>query len=245
MKLLWLSAFLLILAACTKKETELLSLKSEIIGKVITVSELGDLTHDYAGITLTVEGSDPLITVTTDTSGSYSIKGLPLGNYNFTFSRQGYGDLAQTIRSIGGDKPRNLTHYMYQKTSLVVTNYTTEFNGRTLLIKGSIQHNYPANRMSYYGLIWPMIAVYLNNKPEVSDRNYLILKNSRALQNDPSKFEFSYFVDSSVFPSGSTIYVAMYGRSVSFYNTIYDFDKDASYNTGAGARSEVKSIVVP
>src|SRR6218665_2637722 len=78
---------LLLLAGC----------KEEIIHEMVPKGTLVGYTQDtysytpLANALITLEGTDPLITVNSDDKGKFTVTDLIMGTYNIVFSKPGYG----------------------------------------------------------------------------------------------------------------------------------------------------------
>lgn len=89
---------------------------------------------DHSGVKVTLEGTDPQISTTTDAAGKFSIVNLLSGTYHITFSKPGFQN--RTIFSyqfLGGNVPTffNETPYLSQISTTKVTSllvYVTEEN---------------------------------------------------------------------------------------------------------------------
>ena len=83
--------FLLIiisLVACNKEEDTVTT--SSISGKVKLYDD-GNSNLDNNDMTITVEGTSPLLSAKTDQNGDYSIQNVPFGSYTLQFNKTGYG----------------------------------------------------------------------------------------------------------------------------------------------------------
>lgn len=243
--LFWYSLVFLLTLGCTKKEILQIDFKGDLELKVFTYSELGTLINDKADIEITIEGSNPEIKVLTDTSGSCTIKDLPIGTYNLIFAKNGYGiSKIQGLKFFGGDTPYNRSISIVRKSTTRIISYDLSISGNNLLLSGIITHQYPVTGYISYPYYWPGLLVYLSDSPTVSSTNFLSSYNFYSDKDIDTKFSTSMNLNASLFPTGRTIYVIIYGRG-RMSTLVYDYEKDISYDTSTGVPSEIKSIVVP
>jgi hypothetical protein len=236
---------LLLFSGCTKKEFQSLNFNGDLTGKINTYTEYNAIIKDNANILVTLEGSDPLITGLTDTSGTYIIKDIPLGTYNLIFSKDGYGTLKyEDFEFIGSDKPRVYSSFMDRKSTTKINNYTLAISGTTLTISGSISHHYPKSVEHGYPYYWPGIIVYLARSANVSYTNNVYTISLNSDQNNDTTFNYETYLPSIAFPHGSQLYAIIYGQNNMSY---YEYDYVTGYYSDPclGTPSEVKSIIVP
>ena len=72
-------------------------------GKVMLYDTLGKALTNLSGTTVTVDGTVPSISLTTDQDGSFNSPPFPSGIYNLTASKPGYGTMRIIqFRNAGG-----------------------------------------------------------------------------------------------------------------------------------------------
>lgn len=104
-----LIALVILTNACTGEQGESDSpapvQNGSMLGYITTYNEVFQFTPK-AGVEVSVEGSNPLISAVTDTSGRYEVKNVKAGTYNLIFKRIGYGEMRQFgLAHVGGDLP--------------------------------------------------------------------------------------------------------------------------------------------
>ncbi|MBN2347996.1 MAG: TonB-dependent receptor [Bacteroidales bacterium] len=82
----WMSTLAVIFCLLYGRVSEAQSLKQTIRGRIVDIDSKAPL----IGVTLFIEGSDPIIGTITDNEGIFSFKALPIGRYNIGVSYIGY-----------------------------------------------------------------------------------------------------------------------------------------------------------
>jgi len=243
---------LLLFSGCEKTEVSQLDLKGTLKGKVYTLDEFGDKNNDNENIVIQLEGSDPLISSITDSSGSYEIKDIPSGTYNLIISKEGYGEFQeQGIQIVGGNVPVYFDGLILEKSSTTIENLSLEIVNSTLVnIKGIVNHNYTIDHISN---IVPEIRYFIHNQSNPSCINYLRTGSVTINQDSGSQMEARIYIDMNLFPSGSKIYVIAYGYGSGYqysygYGYVYgyyDILSNQPIYSGLGTGSNIASITIP
>ncbi len=93
-----------------------------LVGFVKLYSEYGMIIEDRQGVTITVVGSDPEVSATTNSAGRYEIYNLQTGTYMLVFSKEGFSTDSLNQLFIGTPAP----DYIYPTTLVQVS--TTEIS---------------------------------------------------------------------------------------------------------------------
>ncbi|MEA1899022.1 MAG: carboxypeptidase-like regulatory domain-containing protein [Bacteroidota bacterium] len=235
--------FLLLFSGCEKSEIKQLDLKGTLKGKIYTLDEFGYQNSDNENIVIKLKGSEPLISIITDTSGIYEIKDIPSGTYNLIISKEGYGEYQrQGIQIVGGNEPLYFNGSIIEKSSTTIENLSLEIvNSTEVYLKGIVNHNYIIDQWSFWT---PAIRYFINNSNNPSDNNYLQTSSVSFNGDSGSQMESRIYIDMNLFPSGSKIYVIAYG-CYGFEYGYYDILSNQYKYSSLGTRSNIASITIP
>lgn len=78
-----------LLFSCTKDHWPPSLKKGDITGKVIMYDSMGVALSNHAGVLVTIDSTG--LSAITDATGAYSFKKVKAGQYNFSYSKEGYG----------------------------------------------------------------------------------------------------------------------------------------------------------
>ena len=119
---------LLLTQSCTEETIYKVGITGSLTGTVYSSSNTGSSV--LADATILLEGSDPLITLKSDTNGKYHVEGLRTGTYNVVISKDGYGTFrilgysfvgGENETSIGGVTLYQLPNMLIKEASVTVT----------------------------------------------------------------------------------------------------------------------------
>jgi hypothetical protein len=234
---------LLLFSGCEKSELEQLDLKGTLKGKVYTLDEFGYQNSDNENIVIQLEGSEPLISFITDTSGTYEIKDISSGTYNLTISKEGYGEYQrQGVQIVGGNEPLYFNGSIIEKSSTTIKSLSLEIvNNTEIYIKGIVDHNYIIDEWSFST---PAIRYFINNIENPSDNNYLQTGIVSFNGVSGSQLETQIYIDKNHFPSGSKIYIIAYG-CYGYENGYFDILSNQYRYSSLGTESNTASITIP
>lgn len=168
-------------------------------------------------MTITVEGTSPLITSKTDESGEFTIENVPFGTYNLLFDKTGYGMYKYFDASLTETgSPLNLTETfdLGQQSSLIITDFTAHISHGSIDYTGTTDPEGTAEAPKY-------IRIFYSADSTVSSSNYSYY--SEAYEITTHNFELpiaSEKLNEEGFASGSTIYMKVYGDA--YWNNSYD-----------------------
>lgn len=207
--------FFLILTLATgcKKEEERIPLSGKITGTIQTWDDKLVSTTDAEGFTVTIT-SLPNTSTTTDANGKFSFENLPYDQYDFSFTKSGYG----TFRIYGlthQNNPVGLTNIpligMGRTSTTTITNLEVKSN--TLNGEPGVSFNYaisPAPSTSSRAFV----RYFLGKTPDVSNTNYTAYSNVINFSNLSNNTGFTTTeLIGMGFQSGQTVYVKLYGDS--------------------------------
>lgn len=234
---------LFLFLGCEKSELGQPDLKGTLKGELYTLDEFGNQNNENENIALELEGSEPLLSVLTDSMGKYEIKDIPSGTYNLIISKDGYGEIQrQGIQIVGGNEYLYLNGSIIEKSSTTIENFTLEIvNGSGVSLKGIVNHNFIANEWGYTML---NIRYFIHNTDNPSDTNYLETGAVSFNGESGSILDAQIYIDKKNFPSGSNINVIVYGSSF-FESSYYDILSNQFIYTSLGTGSNIASITLP
>jgi hypothetical protein len=233
----------LVLWGCGKSETEQFDLKGTIKGKIFTYDEFGVPINDNQDVLVKLEGSEPLLSILTDSTGRYELNDIPTGTYNLVFTKEGYSEnQIQGLQVVGGDVPLYYNIAIVEHSGTKIENLSIEIaNNSQVYLRGDATHNFNNEPFSFPV---PAIRYFIHNSDNPSDLNYLQTGRFPISVQSGSQFNYKIYIDSNLFPSGSTIYLVAYGCS-SYEYTYYDILANKYRYIGLGTGSNIASVTVP
>jgi hypothetical protein len=213
-------------------------LTGSLVGFVTIYDEFGVAVADKSGVTITVDGTTPPLTATTNTNGKYQIDNLPTGTWDLVFSKTGcatYKSLGFSF--VGGVKPRVFNMILSQLTSTLITNLdVSQYSATQMSINLTIS---PATPAGYYRYI----RFYYSKNNPVTSTNYL--STSYLSTTSASLVNYLRSFDKATFPTGTTMYMVAYGES--YYSYGYQDLTSGLYNytTVNATGSNIVSVDVP
>jgi hypothetical protein len=204
------SILILLFSSCDKDEPVAPQLKGTLIGWVTLTDEFGRIPTDKGDAIVTIDGTIPQITATTDSTGKYQIDNLPEGTYDVIFSKNSYAT-TKTIGMVflGGDKPKIQSTTLSQPSTTLISDITTieDSSKKYVNLQGSISSNAP-NEFNFF------IRYFMSSIENVSNINYqstsLISVNAGV-----NKLNGGIGLDKHKFPPGTLVYIIAYGETVS------------------------------
>jgi len=196
------------LVACKKEEDK--ATTSSISGKVKLYDD-GNSNLDNIDMTVTVEGTAPLLSAKTDQNGEYSIQDVPFGSYTLQFNKTGYGTYKifdATLISTGGPLVISETVSLGQiSTTSIINKFLINVIQSTVEFKGTVD---PAGTTE----IPRYLRFFYSSNENVSSDNYSYYSD----QYEVSEALFQIIVtkeelNNMGFASGTTVYLKVYGDS--------------------------------
>ncbi len=207
-----------ILTSCDKEHSEnpenseRNGLKGDLIGWITAYNEFGVKYENRSGILVTLEGSNPLITATTDSNGKYQVFNLSQGTYNISVSKAGFTKtISQGFSFTGGaGTPRIFGLSITEPSTLPATQLTMvkdTINKANQMYFEVINNNNPNFLSQQY-------RYFLSNKPNVSSSNFQFTSttgSSPSLNGYKLYLRPQVIIDHNIYPTGSTVYIILYG----------------------------------
>lgn len=242
-KILRLSLFMLLLSAgCSTTEIIRLDLTGTIYGTVHTRTEYGGDSGDQKNVLVTLEGSDPLISTTTDSSGRFFLNHVPSGTYDLVFSREGYGTIKRMGYSFVGDDSVFTLASLYEKSSVIIQNLTAEITDNTSVnVKAMITYDTLNSRS--YGPARPYLIYCIHDSPDVSFDNCTYLYTQPFVEKSGSLLNEGVPIGNDLLQSGRKIYIVLYGNP--FLSGYRDPVSRKQIYTSTGKPSDIVSVTIP
>jgi hypothetical protein len=199
-------------SACNKKDetTDPQPTAGRISGSVNLYDE-ATAPLDNSGMTVTVEGSNPLITTTTNAAGRFTLEDVPFGVKTLLYEKEGYGTFRKpTINHTynnGLGTSLDTTSSLGKKSGTAVVSTACFPDGKDLLAEVSTS---PAANSSNY----KYIRLFMDTKSGVSSTSYAACTENYTIGINPAEIRISAAALSKMgFHSGETIYIRGYGDS--------------------------------
>ncbi|PSL33489.1 carboxypeptidase-like regulatory domain-containing protein [Chitinophaga ginsengisoli] len=215
------------ISSCKKDD---LHRKGDITGKVVVYDSLGRPLADYSGVQVIIDSTG--LSTVTDASGTYVFHHVPVGTYNFSFKKEGYGTYRIIHQQHAGGP---------QATRLDTADVGKIYDGPPVTLFLDIAIGGPNSTQQFFYVEFaapirvPAASVlYLSNKPDVSPTNFVVSsRNTNAFipedhmsyqtDNDP----FNYYVDANpILHNSPSIY----------WFLAFDNDRDIHYIDEAGRK---------
>lgn len=207
--------FLLGIYSCSKEDSTPDPItKANITGSVNLYDE-GTTKIDNSNMTITVEGTSPTISATTDTKGDFTLSNVPFGTYTIRYEKTGFG----TFKKFAIEHKNNATAIL--NTPSIGKNSTTQITNLEAKISGinvilSVTTN-PAGSIgnSRY------VRYFLSSNSNVGNENYTYFSTGLVSQINPKVITLlNKDLVNTGFSSGQTLYVKIYGDS--FWSNEYE-----------------------
>ncbi len=233
----------LIFIGCEKSEVVEYNLTGTLMGRIYTYDEVESKMTDNSGLTIKLEGGDPLITTKTDSVGDFELLDIPAGTYNFIISKEDSWEFQrQGYQIVGGDEPIYYKCNLIEKSTTTIENLLLEVeNSSEIHLKGIVNHNYTIYSWSY---LMPYIYYFINDSQDVSDKNYMQKGTIGFYEESGSSLDQKLYIDQGLFPSGSEIFIVAYGANANDIS-YYDISSNQYIHPFLGTKSNIASIIVP
>ena len=212
-------AFIILIgfASCNKNNDPMPVATTAAISGAVNLYDEGTTQLEKSGMTVKVDGSNPVISATTDTSGKFTLANVPFGTYTLVFEKSGFGTFKKSdVEHTNTGSSTFITEApsLGKESTTQVTNLEVVVNGNN--VKIAITTNPAGNNSNTR-----YVRYFLATDSNVSSENYTF--NSANLVSKINPFETTITRDNLVnagFTSGQTVYVKAYGDS--FWSNDYD-----------------------
>lgn len=180
---------------------------ADITGFVLLYDEAISLL-DNSGMKVSIQGSSPLISATTDANGKFVLSDVPFGTYTLVYEKTGYGTYKKpdVVHSTDGS-PTFLsnTPSLGKVSTTTVTNLSTSQDGSNVLVAVTTNPAGSLGNTRY-------IRYFLSPSATVSKDNYSYVSSGFISQINPYQATLSSGnLITWGFTSGQTVYVKVYG----------------------------------
>lgn len=191
--------------------------KANIIGSVNLYDE-GVTQIDGSGMTLTVEGTSPLITATTDENGEFTLSDVPFGTYTVSYTKVFFGPFRKFSiehnNSTGSPTIITETPSLGQSSTTQITALSAMVIGTDVEISVTTDPAGNNSNTRYF-------RYFLSDNSDVSNENYTFYSEGIVSQINPRVVTLSQNdLTDAGFSSGSTVHLKAYGDS--FWSNAYD-----------------------
>ncbi len=236
--------FLLFLLSGCKGETGPAgpSLKGILSGNVVLTDSSGSRTSDYAGVTVSIEGTS--YSVTTNLQGAWTINDLSTGTYTINYTKQGYDSHKDIgFQFVGGGTARTYLVYLHLLPTFTIQNISvgSSVSDKAIIVSGNVNSIKAQNVLLFLGKSIPVTS---------SPSNYIYYSFTYSTYSGSAN-TFIDYIYSSVLSSygvspGDKVYIVAYPASNGGWNSYTDPATGRDVITSIGpVPSRVDSILVP
>ena len=191
---------------------------------------------------VSVEGSNPFISDTTDASGNFTLVNAPKGTITLVYSKPTYGTYKRVNYNHVPSSPASTltdTPSLGQMSTTTISNLNESTSGSTVTL--SVSTNSPSSNGAVHYL-----KFFFSTQPNVSKDNFEHVLGRVPAQFDPYNFNMiQQTFDALGYTSGQTVYARCYSDAY-WGNSYFDPDlgRDVFPNLNATSAPAV-SFVVP
>ena len=235
----------LVLTGCKDDDEKEPAPTGGVSGELRLADEFGTELTDHSGMSISVT-QGPIVTLS-ETAGTYKLSGLPSGDFDLIYEKDGFGTFKKfDIQVVGGANTTVLNgiDYLGQKSTTVISNLTVTLNApaHTFNIGCTISPAPTASQPRPFRLFFGETNTVNHAGYRYAPSNtWLATGSSGAILNyDPAELYTNGFT------SGETVYLVAYGES-KFSNSYTDPEtgKKVYPNVNAAAPSNVVSFILP
>ena len=219
------------------------ALTGSIMGFVTLVDSAGNYLANNSGVTIAAQGTS--FSTTTDSSGKWTLNGIPTGTYVITATKPSYGMTEQQgVELVGGNNPIGIGPFTIAQPpidSIEIDSITTLANNE-INVSFTISGKYDSTHNNQF-----LIAIGNNTRINSSDPNSFLFASTGDIQPPPPQGNMGLQLSSleySGFMSGMTVYVIMYPLGLS-YSNYFDIPSGRNVYTSVGVPSKVFKIIIP
>ncbi|WP_299437127.1 carboxypeptidase-like regulatory domain-containing protein [uncultured Aquimarina sp.] len=212
--ILFFAFSLSLLISCSSDDNTVLIPSADIIGTVELYDDDQNIV-DNTNMTVSIEGTSPLITATTDLNGNYSLKNVPFDTYTLVYEKEGFGtykrfDIEHNDTGEFTLIPEQLK--LGQISNSVITESTAVINGNFIVLT--------VTRPDTENLLVKRMRIFYHKSEDVSNEIYTEFSPIIGTTGNPANLTFSIaFFTSLGFESGETLWFKVYGDN--FYTNSY------------------------
>lgn len=221
------------------KGTDATLRKGNIIGFANAFTEAAALLPSFEGTSVLLEGNGLSKTVSTNAEGKYEFTDIPVGTYNFTFTRTGFG-----TRRIFGKPHAGGSNITVNNAMQLVANPSLNITSVTLTPSGNnINGSGTTSGMMIPGTTNIFVVAFISTSNTVSNTNYM-LATSSFLGGTNTNFTSTFLNVAQNFPAGTQLYFRVYGASSANFDIDYATGRRIYSNLGT-TPSPVATVTLP
>jgi hypothetical protein len=222
------------------------NLTGTITGYVNPIDENG-APLPKSGVLVSLDGTTPAVTATTDAAGKYEFPGVRSGTYNLTYTRSGLAPFRRIgVGHVGGDQPTYLfTSTLTQVSTTTVTALSATPNTSNGTVTLTLSFSAPVPTTAF------RFAVVASTNSTVSLANGgVLLFTSTANASSRTTHTASFIIGRATltnagFASGTTVSLAAFGSTSALVSYADPATGRFEYPTLNPTASPVATIVVP
>lgn len=222
------------------------NLSGGLFGFVNPVDEQG-APQAKNGVTVTLEGATP-ITATSDANGRFEFTNVRNGTYNLSYSRAGYGTVRRFgLGHVGGDQPTALGAATLTQIATTVASTTTATinpSAGAVVLNFTLSKPAPANTWRYAVLASSTPTATAATSTLISGGGITVGGSPVASYPGNSIIDKSNLINAG-FPSGSTVYLTVYGSPNNIASYTDPTTGRAVYSSLNTTPSNTVAVVVP
>lgn len=205
---LFLALFFMV--ACSKNNgSDPAPTKASISGSVI-LYDAGTNLLDKSGMKVSVEGTSPLISTTTENAGKFTLADVPFGTYTLVYEKAGYGTSKKSgieHKNTGSSTVITTIPSFGQTSATTVTALTAEVVGTDVLVNATTDPAGNSSNRRY-------LRFFYSSAGNVSNTSYNNYSAIYIAQINPYTHTLSKSdLNSMGFVPGTTAYIRAYGES--------------------------------
>jgi hypothetical protein len=202
------------------------NLTGNIVGFIEAWAE-GASVANNSGVTVSIDGSTPLLTAVSNAAGRFEIQNIKSGTYNLSFSKNGYTTYkVYGVAHVGGENPTVLpnTYPVIQASNTTVSNLSL------VSIQPGIRANLFLNAFNNVLPDGKQVVVFMSNSSGVSSSNFIgfVTEGFSGASNVLNFYLDKSFLNSSGFPSGSRVYMIAYGANLAPIGILFSYRDPAT-----------------
>lgn len=234
--------FVFFTASCSEEQIRKVGLHGSLSGKVNAYNPFvgGSALQD---VEVVIEGTDPLITLHTDSNGKFEVPDLETGTYHLTFKKVGYGTHKILGYSfVGGDFPMALPPItLYSLPNMLIKNVevTVTRYGSVAYASITVFIDNPQSVTSGY------FRYYLSKEPGVSSSQYQETGILGSYYNQSSSYSLHTNFDVKRFPAGTSIYMIVHPCTEQYSNYLDIETGKKIYSSIGESNTGVLTIQIP